>query len=179
MSDTTKSKNIPIAKIIPDIDNPNLMSPAQMDALEKSITTHGFAKDVWVNEEKDGMYRMIDGHHRLQIMKKLGKTSLPCRVFNVSDAQVRILRQVGNILAGKNIKEKEAAEVQKIIDAGMIQELEDFTGQTTAYYQKLAESINDDSSALSDDIADNISDNDKIKHFCVVPGCDHSDETEN
>ena len=189
-------KSIPIDAIDPDPDNPNMMSDKQMEALELSIKKHGFAKDIWVNDTGRGRYRVIDGHHRLIIMKKLGRKAIKCRVFKMDDTRVRILRQVGNNLTGVHNHTKDAEEIRKIIDSMGLESLSEITGKSEYHYRKLISgAIDDAEKQYNEDFAKantgsrkNISDkNEKteypqqkseprkrtIDHYCIVPGCTH------
>ena len=60
-----ETKWIAISKITFDDNNPNVMNKSQKESLDKVIKKYGYAKDPWLNENKDGTYLRL-GHNDLQ-----------------------------------------------------------------------------------------------------------------
>ena len=116
------SKVIPIDKIVFDENNPNRMSAQQVEALNKVVDRYGFAQDPWVNEKKNGEYMVIDGEHRVKLLKERGVKSIKCKVFKIKYADVRMLRQVANKLRGSHDKDADFEEYKKIYEDGNLEE---------------------------------------------------------
>ena len=74
-------RKIPVDKLL---DNPlNRFSMKEDEEFErslKSIEKDGLWEDIIVTPSENGYYRIISGHRRKLIAKKLGLTTLPCKV---------------------------------------------------------------------------------------------------
>lgn len=63
--------------ISPRRDNPRRMSPEEMVALRASVDSMGFKSFVLAEEIKPGRFGIVDGHHRVQVLKEKGAPSIP------------------------------------------------------------------------------------------------------
>ncbi len=62
---------VPISKLLDNKYNPNLMASREFNLLERSMKVDGITSPIIVSQpDEHGYYRVIDGFHRLQIMKK-------------------------------------------------------------------------------------------------------------
>lgn len=102
-----------------DGDNPNRMTAQQMEALIKSMTDYGFIVPIVTNNE----YLIADGEHKLTAAKTLKMEKVPIIRLPVKDVDRRILRQVLNKVRGQHVKNQDALEFKKIIDAGRTEDL--------------------------------------------------------
>ena len=100
------------------------MSKQQMAALQQTIDKYGYAQEVWVADNGDDTFTIIDGEHRMRTLQAQGVRDIPCKVFKLeSDTDLRVLRQVANKLRGEHDKEKDAQEYLEIQKAGMFEDL--------------------------------------------------------
>lgn len=85
-------RDIPIAQIEPNPDNPNEMDDDLLDALRDDISRRGFVQPILVREVDDG-FRLVDGEHRWKVMGELGAETIPCVVTDddATDADIRML----------------------------------------------------------------------------------------
>ena len=124
-------RTIDSKRIRTDPNNPNRMTPAQMEALHKTIDKYGYAADVWVRPVQQGKkYEIIDGQHRYEVLVQKGETQIPCRVFNVDDTGARILRQIANKLKGTHDPALDISEYDAIRAAGLADEFAAHLGQS-------------------------------------------------
>lgn len=60
------------------------LNPAHVSKMSKLIASNGFADTIKVKEE-NGVYIIIEGQHRLEALKELGVTKVPCSVVSWFD----------------------------------------------------------------------------------------------
>ena len=134
------SRTIPLAKIATDPHNPNHMTARQMQALEKTVDRYGFAQEPWLRANADGTYTVIDGEHRVELLRRKKAKAARCRVFEgMEDADVRILRQVANKLHGAHDVQKDADEFRRIFEAGRLEDLSDVLARDTEQFEAVLE----------------------------------------
>jgi hypothetical protein len=105
---------VELDKLKTDQENPNRMSPRQLEALEESFRRYGFIIPIVTNKH----FLIADGEQRLSIARKLGMTQVPVVRLDVSDVDRRILRQVLNKLRGQHKEELDAKEYHRIVEEG-------------------------------------------------------------
>lgn len=135
--DAIPTSKIPLSKIDLDPSNPNRMSPVQMISLENIMKKYHFATECWVNQKKEGRFKMIDGEHRYLVLKKHHINTVPCKIFKVSEVQAKILRQIANKFRGQHDFEKDALEFKAIYDQKKLDELADMLVQPTEYFEQI------------------------------------------
>lgn len=94
---------IPLDRLLPHEDNPNVMSESVFDALVEKMRKEGFDEPLLVRASpgKDGFYDIGSGHHRWKAAKVLGILEVPCIVKKWTDAQLRLELTSRNVLRGK------------------------------------------------------------------------------
>lgn len=65
------------ADINPRRENPRAMSPEELTALRSSVDSMGFKSFVLAEELKPGKFGIVDGHHRVQVLKEKGAPRVP------------------------------------------------------------------------------------------------------
>ncbi len=74
------TKTVLMSKVVFDENNPNVMSEQKHEAFDKVITKYGFAKDPWLNENKDGTYLVIDGEQGIRRMQAHGVKKFEAKI---------------------------------------------------------------------------------------------------
>lgn len=74
MRTTTEMKLVPIAKLVPYINNARTHSPEQINKLRSSLREFGFINPVIIDRD----YGVIAGHGRILAAKEEGITEVPC-----------------------------------------------------------------------------------------------------
>ena len=84
MKTTTEMQLVPIAKLVPYVNNARTHSPEQITKLRSSLREFGFINPVII----DRAFNVIAGHGRILAAKEEGITEVPC-VFadHLSEAQ--------------------------------------------------------------------------------------------
>lgn len=91
---------LPVADIEVREDRLREVSEAKVLGLIELIELFGFTTPIEVRRAPKGRNILIDGAHRLEAAKRLGKETIPVRAFDVSDADARG-REIGaNLVAG-------------------------------------------------------------------------------
>lgn len=65
------------ASINPRRENPRKMSPEELTALRSSVDSMGFKSFILAEEIKPGKFGIVDGHHRVQVLKEKGAPTIP------------------------------------------------------------------------------------------------------
>lgn len=78
---TLERIDVPIDHLIPNENNPNVMTGRAFDLLVDNIEKTGLTDPILVRRLGDGKYRVVGGHHRLDAAKYLGFESVPCTVI--------------------------------------------------------------------------------------------------
>lgn len=108
---------IPINLIDQNQLSPNEMSPEGFHKLRDNLKTTGQYPSLIVMEKtdsKDKRYILLDGHHRLAILKDLSHTEAWCEIWEVSAQQADILLATLNRLRGVDDTQKRARLVNKL-----------------------------------------------------------------
>ncbi|MGI9012966.1 MAG: ParB/RepB/Spo0J family partition protein [Phycisphaerales bacterium] len=78
---------IPIEYLRSNPSNANRMSPRDLDALERHISGSGLypALIVRPHPTEADRFEVLDGHHRMMVLQRLGHDTARCDVWNVAD----------------------------------------------------------------------------------------------
>lgn len=106
-----KVVEIPVDEIVPYWNNPR-KNDLTVERLVENIKKFGFQVPLVLNKDKV----VITGHARLKAAKKLGMTTVPCNIVNLSDEEAKKFRISDNKIAElsdweKNALEKELREI--------------------------------------------------------------------
>jgi ParB/RepB/Spo0J family partition protein len=76
-------QELPLDKIQEDQYQPrqDLGVSGEENGLLLSIGEYGIEQPIVVSEDENGKYTIIDGHRRFDCAKKLGLTTVPCRIY--------------------------------------------------------------------------------------------------
>lgn len=83
-----------IEEIHPAEYNPRTIGKDELQRLENSIRTHGIVDPILVNRRTG--YRVVGGHQRLKVARKLGWEEIPCLVIDVPEDQEKAINIVLN-----------------------------------------------------------------------------------
>ena len=82
--------------------NPNYMDQALVAKLERSVQRFGLIGVLVVRPIEDGLYQVLSGNQRCQVLRKLHWESVPCIIVDVGDAEAKLLAQTLNRLHGSD-----------------------------------------------------------------------------
>lgn len=148
---------VKIEALQPHPDNPNRMSKADFKKLVRHIERTGRYEPIIVrpvpscvardascktntqNSKRNTQYEIINGHHRVEALKQLGRQTCDCVVWDVDDDETRLLLATLNQLSGKDILDKKTALLQKLNDKLKVEQLSKLLPQTASQIQRLIE----------------------------------------
>lgn len=120
--------------------------------LAKSIEQSGLMQPIIVRKAENG-YEIIDGHRRVQAMRRLGRGQIMAIVRDCSDREAQIMHVIGN-LQRKNLKPVELAiTYQKLLDTRVFKdkrELSKSIGKDETYIGDLLATLQLDSRIIED-----------------------------
>lgn len=104
-----KRINLGVDKLIANKLNPNKMSDAEFNMLYDNMEQVGFVDPIFVRDNGAGTYRVIGGHHRLEVAKLIGYDAVPCTViddpeFDEDMEKFQMVRM--NVIRGKMSPQK-------------------------------------------------------------------------
>ena len=159
------TKTVLMSKVRFDKNNPNVMSKEKHEAFDKVIVQYGFAKDPWLNENKDGTYLVIDGEQGIRRMQEHYIKEFQAKIFHVSYTQVRMLRQIANKLHGEHDVSKDADEYRAIFEADSLKEFAGLLAESEEEFRKAISQIDDMDFKPDNSIIYDI--NDDMDHFSI------------
>lgn len=127
-------REIEISRILPHPENTNRMDAETLSKLRRHIESTGRYEPLIVRPHpaEADRFQMINGHHRLQVLKAMGHTEARCVIWEVDDNQTRLYLATLNRLSGEDIPERRALLIGSLLEsfgvddlAGLLPESED------------------------------------------------------
>jgi len=133
------TKSVPLDKLIPHPDNPNRMSKANFARLLRNIKQTGRYEPLVIRPYPDrpGLFQIINGHHRWQVLKELGYKTADVTVWDVDDHEADILLATLNRLGGRDNIEKKLALLDRLNKKLAARELAKILPQTAKQIERL------------------------------------------
>lgn len=126
---------IPIADLVFDPTNPNVLSAEQMNGLRLSMQKFGYLTPIIVDQQTK---KIADGEHRALVYKEMGLQEIPAILMSLeTDSDRKQLRQVMNKLHGFHDKQMDANELVQIFQAQKLDELSQLIAQPKEDLQRL------------------------------------------
>ncbi len=130
---------IPLERLVPHPDNANRMSRANFAKLVRNIERTGYYEPLVVRRHPDrrGCFEIINGLHRCEALRKLGRDAAQAVVWKVNDEQTDILLATLNRLGGRDLLEKKLTVLRRLCQTIRIHDLAKLIGQTQGQLQRL------------------------------------------
>jgi ParB/RepB/Spo0J family partition protein len=108
---------VPLDDLIAHPLNSNVMSEELREKLKAHIKRTGRTPFVVVrpHPEDPGKYQILDGHHRVAILRELGHTEARCDVWDVSDREAKLLLATLNRLEGQDQPFRRAQLIHELL----------------------------------------------------------------
>ena len=94
--------DLPISQLNEAWWNPNRMDPVMLARLRKSITRFDLVDNLVVRKLEEDAYEVLSGNQRLQVLRKLAYSHVPCLVVDLDDTEARLLAQGLNRIEGED-----------------------------------------------------------------------------
>ena len=122
--------------IIPESRARATFNETQAKELRASIEEHGFNVPILVRPIADGKYELIDGEHRIQVVKEMGWTKIPAIITSTDENKATILNFLANTARGSQNPMDVAEALAKTAQAGLsTEELAAATGHTKEWVE--------------------------------------------
>jgi ParB-like chromosome segregation protein Spo0J len=119
--------------------NSNVM-PADLEAkLKAHIKRTGRYPFLVVrpHPEEPGKYQVLDGHHRVAILRELGHTEARCDVWEVDDREARLLLATLNRLQGQDQPLRRAQLIHELLGEMNVEDLAGLLPETDKQLEEL------------------------------------------
>ena len=109
---------IPINRLMPHPENSNRMPAKFMTKLEENIRKSGNYETITVRPypKREGDFQILNGHHRVEILRKLRIEDVKCDIWEVSDKEARLLIATLNRLEGSDVPELRFSLLRNLLD---------------------------------------------------------------
>ena len=133
------SQSIAISKLIAHPNNPNVMSGVKFRKLVRNIERTGLYEPIVVrpHPKHEGRFQIINGHHRVKALEKLGREEADCVVWDVDDDETRVLLATLNRLAGSDVPAKKIELLKELTSRMNAVELAKLLPQTAKQIEQL------------------------------------------
>jgi ParB/RepB/Spo0J family partition protein len=108
---------VPLDDLVPHPLNSNVMSEELREKLKAHIKRTGRTPFIVVrpHPEDPGKFQILDGHHRVAILRELGHTEARCDVWDVSDREAKLLLATLNRLEGQDQPIRRAQLIHELL----------------------------------------------------------------
>ena len=110
----TKIEKIQLSLLKPDPRNANVCDIETIEKLRRNIQESGYYPPLVgrIHPDEPENYQIIDGHHRLEVLKSLEYEAAECQVLKLTEDQTRLLLLTLNRLRGADNLRKRAELIQ-------------------------------------------------------------------
>ena len=108
---------VPLDDLLPHPLNSNVMPEDLQEKLRAHIKRTGRYPFLVVrpHPQEPGKFQVLDGHHRVAILRDLGHEKVRCDVWQVDDREAKLLLATLNRLAGQDLPIRRAQLVQELL----------------------------------------------------------------
>ncbi len=130
---------IPLDDLVAHPLNSNVMPPDLQEKLRAHIKRTGRYPFLVVRPHPDepGKYQVLDGHHRVAILRELGHTEARCDVWEVDDHEAKLLLATLNRLAGQDVPIRRAELIHDLLGEMSVDDLAGLLPETKAGLEDL------------------------------------------
>ena len=119
MSDPKRlgARMVPIDDLRPHPLNSNVMPEDLREKLKAHIHRTGRYPFIVVRPHPDepGCFQVLDGHHRVDVLRELGHTEARCDIWNVDDREAKLLLATLNRLQGQDVPIRRAQLIHDLL----------------------------------------------------------------
>src|SRR2546422_11591091 len=125
--------------LLPHPLNSNVMSEDLQAKLRAHIRRTGRYPFLVVrpHPEELGRYQVLDGHHRVEILRELGHTDARCDVWSVDDREAKLLLATLNRLQGQDVPIRRAELLHELLGEMSLDDLAGLLPETDKQLEEL------------------------------------------
>ena len=119
------TKLVPLGDLLPHPLNTNVMPKDYRRKLKAHIKRTGRYPFLVVrpHPKEEGKYQVLDGHHRVGILKELGHEQARCDVWEVDDREAKLLLATLNRLEGQDLPIRRAKLIHDLLGEMSVDDL--------------------------------------------------------
>jgi ParB family chromosome partitioning protein len=166
---------VSLGDLLPSPLNSNVM-PADLRAkLKAHIKRSGRYPFVVVRPHPDlsGKYQILDGHHRVEVLRELGHVEARCDVWEVNDREARLLLATLNRLQGKDVPVRRAQLIHDLLGEMSLEDLSGLLPEDDRQIQELHTLLEFPAEELADSLDKQAKEDEKslprVMTFVVTP----------
>jgi hypothetical protein len=136
---STRIEQIALEKLVPHPGNPNRMSRSNFNKLIRNIEQTGRYEPLVVRPcpGRRGFFQIINGHHRCEALRRLGRDRAEAVVWDLDEGQTDLLLATLNRLGGRDTLEKKRTLLQRLSTRLPIRTLATLVPQTRRQLERL------------------------------------------
>jgi ParB family chromosome partitioning protein len=130
---------VPLDDLRPHPLNSNVMSEDLREKLKTHIRRTGRYPFLVVRPHPDepGHYQVLDGHHRVEILRELGHAEARCDVWQVDDREAKLLLATLNRLQGQDVPIRRAELLHELLGEMSLDDLAGLLPETDKQLEEL------------------------------------------
>ena len=111
------ARMVPIGALRPHPLNSNVMPEDLKEKLKAHIRRTGRYPFIVVRPHPDepGSYQVLDGHHRVEVLRELGHTEARCDIWSVDGREAKLLLATLNRLQGQDVPIRRAQLIHELL----------------------------------------------------------------
>ena len=133
------ARMVPIEDLRPHPLNSNVMPEDLREKLKTHIHRTGRYPFVVVRPHPDepGTFQVLDGHHRVEILRELGHREVRCDVWQVDDREAKLLLATLNRLQGQDLPMRRAQLIHELLGEMSVDDLAGLLPETDKQLEEL------------------------------------------
>src|SRR5438093_6471986 len=130
---------VPLDNLRPHPLNSNVMTEDLKEKLKAHIRRTGRYPFLVVrpHPEEPGHYQVLDGHHRVEILRELGHTDARCDIWQVDDREAKLLLATLNRLQGQDLPIRRAELLHELLGEMSLDDLAGLLPETDKQLEEL------------------------------------------
>jgi ParB-like chromosome segregation protein Spo0J len=135
----TTIRHIRLDRLVPHPDNANRMSRTNLQKLVHNMERAGRYEPLVVRPcpGRRGFFQILNGHHRCEALRKLGRTTAEAVVWKIDDEQTDIFLATLNGLHGRDVLDKKLTLLRRLSRRIPIRKLARLLPQTLGQIERL------------------------------------------
>ncbi|MBU1951177.1 MAG: ParB/RepB/Spo0J family partition protein [Candidatus Eisenbacteria bacterium] len=136
---TADARMVPLDDLIPHPLNSNVMSEEMREKLKAHIKRTGRYPYLIVRPHPDqaGKYQVLDGHHRIDVLRELGHSEARCDIWEVDDREANLLLATLNRLEGQDVPVRRAQLLHELLGSMSVDDLAGLVPETDRQIEEL------------------------------------------
>jgi ParB-like chromosome segregation protein Spo0J len=133
------TRMVPLDDLVPHPLNANVMPEELREKLKAHIRRTGRYPFLVVrpHPEAEGKYQVLDGHHRLAVLRDLGHREARCDVWEVNDREAKLLLATLNRLEGQDVPARRAQLLHELLGEMSLDDLAGLLPETDKQIEEL------------------------------------------